>query len=288
MQDFTTILIFAGILAGLVNFFVSYINLPFTKPSLLEEDPPKLKDIWWIAIIGYTIIGCAGSFLTPLLNAIIGTGLKGLEWVNETGKPSHPKEPNYYYILFGYGLVFGYSTTRLLVGILDSIIKKISLLEASVKQLRSKEAEDKFVHSVSNNATDIINECESQFEEYKSDCSGFVKSVASAFSITLNGQADNIVDQIRGSDWTHLQSGVQAKEKADNGWFVVAGLKGSDNIPAQNNGHVIIVVSGPVAQGKYPSGYWGKLGGVGEKNKTLNWAWNAASRDNVYYAAKQI
>lgn len=288
MQDFTSTLLLAGILAGLVNFFANYINLPFSKTNLLEEEPPGLKDIWWVAIIGYSIIGCAGSFLTPLVNAIIGSGLKGLEWVSDNNKPPHPKDPNYYYILFGYGLVFGYSTTRLLVGILDSLIKKVSSLEAKLKQLQVMNIENKIAHSISINATDIINECESQFETYKNDCSGFVKAVATAFSISLNGQADEIVDQIKSADWTHLQNGMEAKEKADNGWFVVAGLKGEDNVPAQNNGHVAIVVSGPIAQGKYPSGYWGKLGSIGEKNKTLNWAWNAACRDKVYYAAKQI
>jgi hypothetical protein len=49
-----------------------------------------------------------------------------------------------------------------------------------------------------------------------------------------------------------------------------------------------MIVSGDLAQGKYPTGYWGQLGGVGAKNKTLNWAWNAASRDSVIYAGRQI
>ena len=141
---------------------------------------------------------------------------------------------------------------------------------------------------ITSNAADIINECESQFEANKSDCSGFAKAVAAAFSINFTGQADNIVSQIQGTGWTLLANGMEAKQKADNGWFVVAGLKSTDNVPPQANGHVAIIVSGPIAQQKYPSGYWGRLGGVGEKNKTINWAWNAASRDKVIYAAMQI
>lgn len=121
----------------------------------------------------------------------------------------------------------------------------------------------------------IIESCNANFEANKSDCSGFVKAVASNFSVNLTGQADNIVDQIKGSGWTQLgHDGVKAKEKADNGWLVIAGLKSSENVPPQANGHVAIVVSGVLAHQKYPTGYWGKLNDPGNagKNKTINYA----------------
>jgi len=44
-------------------------------------------------------------------------------------------------------------------------------------------------------------------------------------------------------------------------------------------------VDGPLNRGKYPSAYWGRLGGVGAKDQTINWAWSAADRDKVIYAA---
>jgi len=44
------------------------------------------------------------------------------------------------------------------------------------------------------------------------------------------------------------------------------------------------VVTGEVNQGKYPTGYWGSLGGVGKKATTINWSWNAMDRDKVRYA----
>ncbi|MET1257375.1 hypothetical protein [Aliikangiella maris] len=62
--------------------------------------------------------------------------------------------------------------------------------------------------------------------------------------------------------------------------LVIVGLK------AQPHGHVAIVVPGPLAHGKYPTAYWGSLGGVPKKNTTINWSWNKKDRDNVIYACR--
>jgi hypothetical protein len=137
-------------------------------------------------------------------------------------------------------------------------------------------------------AQEIIKECERDFEAYKSDCSGFVKAVATKFGVDLTGQADSIVDQIQSAGWTTISDGVNAKEKADDGWLVIGGLKSVDHNPPRNNGHVVIVVSGPLANGKYPTGYWGTLGGVGRKNSTINYAWRETDRDKVVYAGKMV
>jgi len=137
-------------------------------------------------------------------------------------------------------------------------------------------------------AQKIIDECQAQFEAYKSDCSGFAKAVANSFAINFTGKADDIVEQIQSKEWTQLKDGIAAKTKADAGWFVVAGLKSSNHTPPRNNGHVAIVVSGPLANDKYPTGYWGTLGGTGMKNTTLNYAWNTADRDHVIYWAKKV
>lgn len=134
----------------------------------------------------------------------------------------------------------------------------------------------------------IINICEAKFNANAGNCSGFVKAVSSALSVVLEGQADEIVTQIQAGDWQQLTDGVEAKAKADDGWLVVGGLQRSENVPVQSHGHVVIVVSGPLAHGLYPSGYWGKLGGVGKKNTTINWAWNTDSRDKVIYAGVQV
>ncbi len=131
----------------------------------------------------------------------------------------------------------------------------------------------------------IIDSCEKHWDDNKDNCSGFVKAVASDFGIQLTGLADDIVDQI--SAWEAAADGVAAKSAADSGYFVVAGLKGADHSPPRQHGHVAIVVQGPLARGKYPTGYWGSDGGVGEKNKTLNYAWREADRDNVLYRFKK-
>jgi hypothetical protein len=133
-------------------------------------------------------------------------------------------------------------------------------------------------------AARIIEVCEQEWPADKSDCSAFVRDVAGQFGVVLNGQADDIVDQIR-AGWRRLADGPAAKRAADDGLLVVAGLKGSEQAEPAQHGHVVIVVSGPLAQGKYPSAYWGKLDGVGEKNKTINWAWRAGDRDRVTFAA---
>jgi hypothetical protein len=269
-------LLISGIMAGGINFFVSYLDLPFLKTpdQITEDDWPKPKSLW-LAVVGYLFVGIAGAFLTPLLNVLIV--LKGY---NPEGD---------YLVAFGYGLVFGYSTSKLLVTILDSILKKISKIENRLKKIDSlSKSESPIILTIAPNAQKVIDECEAQFETYKSDCSGFVKAVSKKFSVTLTGQADDIVDQIQGAGWTVLADGVTAKAKADLGWLVIGGLKAIDHTPPRNNGHAVVVVSGALASNKYPTGYWGSLGSVGKKNTTINYAWVAADRDNVIYSGRAI
>ncbi len=110
------------------------------------------------------------------------------------------------------------------------------------------------------------------------NCSGYVKDVAKDLGIILTGQANDIVDQIQKAPWISIKSGKEAKLKAELGMFVVAGLK------AKPHGHVVIVVPGSLSHGKYPTAYWGSLGGVPKKKTTINWSWNKSDRDNVFYA----
>ena len=124
----------------------------------------------------------------------------------------------------------------------------------------------------------IIDTCEANFDAHTSDCSGFLKAVAGSLGIAITGMANDIVDEIQTAPWTVLPDGVAAKAQADQGLFVVGGLKDTPH------GHVVVVVQGPLAHGKYPTGYWGRLGATGMKNTTINWAWNAADRDRVTYA----
>jgi hypothetical protein len=141
----------------------------------------------------------------------------------------------------------------------------------------------------SDTANRILARCEGVWDANKADCNAFAKAVTSDFQVTLNGQANDIVAQVQTeAGWTRLANGLAAKVAADEGKLVVGGLKGSDMTPAETHGHVVVVVSGPVAHGKYPSAYWGKLNSVGRKNTTVNYAWKEADRDKVIYAARTV
>lgn len=134
----------------------------------------------------------------------------------------------------------------------------------------------------------IIDACEDEWPANKSDCSGFVKDVSAAFGIVLSGQANEIVDQLTGPGWTEVPNGELAKQAADDGKLVIGGLKGSDQRTPSSHGHVVVVVSGPLAKDRYPTAYWGTLGGTGARAKTTNWAWKAGDRDKTRFAARSI
>lgn len=289
MTAIIIVLACSGILAGAVNFFLNYVELPVAKPAAAPAmetaaatDPwPQIRTIG-IAIAGYLTVGIAGAALVPLVNALVTLGGLGKQL---TANPDGLTD----LVLFGYGVVFGYSASRLLTGILDGILKKITKLEQAVTQHDAALAKTNLALPVTiTSADDVKQACEAAFEANKDNCSGFAEAVAAALGVTLTGQADDIADEIQTAGWQVLSGGAEAKEKADAGCLVVAALKGADNVPPQEHGHVAIIVSGPLAQGKYPTGYWGTLGGVGRKNTTINFAWNAASRDKVIYASRSI
>src|SRR6185312_14288840 len=131
--------------------------------------------------------------------------------------------------------------------------------------------------------------CDACFEEHKADCSGFVRAVAAKIGITVQGLANEIVDALRAGDpWRPLPDGVAAAASAAAGKFVVGGLRGDEQFEHSNHGHVVVVVAGPLAHGRYPSAYWGRLGGVGSEFQTINWAWNDHDRDRITYAERDL
>lgn len=126
MINLFIILIVAGIIAGLVHYFYTYLGLPLVpkeEKQLLELLDKKWNNFpeltWELALLGYVIMGIAGAFLTPLINAIIG--LKGLNADLNADL----------LVLFGYGIVFGYSTNRILSSISNSILVKVEKLLAA-------------------------------------------------------------------------------------------------------------------------------------------------------------
>jgi len=107
-----------------------------------------------------------------------------------------------------------------------------------------------------------------------------VYAVASNLGISLpHVKANPMIDYIAAwttPTWWKVSSPQHAGKYSEEGYFVVAGLK--DESGSQNpHGHMVVVTSShESANGIYPRGYWGKLGGVGMKNSTINWAFEAS------------
>ena len=142
----------------------------------------------------------------------------------------------------------------------------------------------------------IIKKCEESWEEEfvagiknKNNCSGFVKAVAKKLGIPLPPvQADGIIDSIEIS-WAKVNTGAEAAKKVAAGFFVLAGLKSNDHAKKVSQGHVVIVINGPLYRIKYPMCWGGSTGTAQSKgNKSVGEVWNTTDRDNVvYYVYKQ-
>lgn len=155
MTSFAIILILAGILAGLIQYFVDFKGLPLFQPpaaiaktqtitsnGYLSKLYKFIKNHW--QFFGYIIIGIAGAFLTPLINELTNNRLSGLDVMEEYAKcissqkdgipPCTPPGYWYYLILFGYGIVFGYSSVRLVRNISLLVLGNISLKQDELQK----------------------------------------------------------------------------------------------------------------------------------------------------------
>jgi N-acetylmuramoyl-L-alanine amidase len=130
--------------------------------------------------------------------------------------------------------------------------------------------------------------CEASFAKHQNDCSAFAREVAEQLGVRLEGSANNIVETLRtGEGWATLRDGAAAANSAHSGKLVIAGLHGSEQVHPSEHGHVVVVVDGPM-EGRYPHAYWGRLGGNGERDKTINFAWELGDRDRITYAEHDI
>ncbi|MBK6484036.1 MAG: hypothetical protein IPG01_13110 [Chitinophagaceae bacterium] len=139
----------AGIVAGLIQYFVDFRGLPLyqTQQESKEAFGPQHEPTWWMILYsfvknnwqfyGYILIGIAGSFMTPLIDEMTNNRLSGLNVIKDyaecisrqiKGQPTCPSLSNWYYILlFGYGIVFGYSSVRIIRGLGSIVFGKLSL-----------------------------------------------------------------------------------------------------------------------------------------------------------------
>ena len=138
--------------------------------------------------------------------------------------------------------------------------------------------------------TDRVREaCEACFDAYQNDCSGFARAVAAKFGITVRGQANDIADTLaqQQESWRRLADGPAAAASAKAGKLVFGALRGDRQAQPSEHGHVVVVVNGTLDR-TYPHAYWGRLGGGGQKDKTVNYAWRTGDRDRVIYAEHDL
>lgn len=128
----------------------------------------------------------------------------------------------------------------------------------------------------------VVAACETEWESWKADCSGFVKAVAGRLGVNLSGQANELIEYLqRAPDWYKLDRDAKgAMTRASLGEFVIGGLA------ARPHGHVVVVVRSVATT--YPLAYWGRFGAVGKKRSTINFSWRRADLANVRYFARKL
>jgi hypothetical protein len=143
------------------------------------------------------------------------------------------------------------------------------------------------------NPDDIISACKQllTIPANSRECNEFVISVAAEFGVAFSGIADQILGEITGVNWTqHGKDGKSASEAAGDGALVLGGV--TSEVLGEPHGHVLIVVKGPLADGKYPTAYWGSENPLirpnGALGKTLNYSFLLKDRDNVIYASRGV
>jgi len=146
------------------------------------------------------------------------------------------------------------------------------------------------------NAQQVIDACSQAYPSNQSACNFFAIAVAKKIGISpdLTGVADDIVDQIRGADWTQLADGPAASAAAAAGKFVIAGMKSTEfSKQPTTEGHVAIVVAGPMNPGGWaPAGYWGStspdVAAKGGTGAPISWCFRQADSGSITYACKDF
>lgn len=191
-----------------------------------------------------------------------------------------------------FGVVgIGYAGTDFIEGFIRTRLPRVDVLPQFSNANQQVQYSSDFLNPVPTSER-IKQSCKRllQIQSNAADCSGFAKAVSQEFGVTLTGQANDIFGQLTSANgWTELGSDEKAGQRA-----AAAAAKGELVIGARQetgNGHIVVVVEGaPLAHGLYPFAYWGKLNDPANAgfNKTVNWAWDKASRDSVTYASRIV
>src|SRR5262245_39126141 len=120
---------------------------------------------------------------------------------------------------------------------------------------------------------EIVAACRKHYSAHSGDCSAFVRAVTAELGHPLSGNANGIMSELSRT-WEKIDR-AKAIEAVKSGTLVVAGLKAIDHNPPRNNGHVVIVVDGPLYRDKYPLVWGGSIGSAQSPGtKSVGEVWN--------------
>lgn len=132
---------------------------------------------------------------------------------------------------------------------------------------------------------EIVAACRKHYTVHSNDCSGFVRAVTAELGHPVSGNANGIMTELANATGTWEKIDRAAAVLAvKSGALVIAGLKASDHNPPRNNGHVVVVVDGPLYRNTYPLVWGGSIGNAqSQGTKTVGEVWNRSDRDAVLY-----
>jgi murein DD-endopeptidase MepM/ murein hydrolase activator NlpD len=200
-------LLLAGLLAGTVNYFVNYIEIDFSKNE--KELHQSEENPWWVHLLGYLVVGVSGALLTPLINAIL-ENLKGISEIIDLDNEG-------ILILFGYGLIFGYSATQLFSSLTKRIINVISnsknLLKKSLEESENSIKSKDFVGKSYNQTSSLDNISSNGF----SPSSLGLDNVTSKYGVMRDGCPHRGTDFGSSSTKKPFKAGVNGRVVEKNG-----------------------------------------------------------------------
>jgi len=137
---------------------------------------------------------------------------------------------------------------------------------------------------------EIVAACRKHYTVHSNDCSGFVRAVTAELGYPVSGNANGIMNELANSPdkWEPIDRPT-AVAAVRTGALVIAGLKSSEHNPPRNNGHVVIVVDGPLYRDTYPLVWGGSIGNAQSPGtKTVGEVWNRSDRDAVRYYRRKL
>lgn len=141
MAVFISLLIFSGVIGGLIGYLVFIKGLRLAPDSssgaasfgidapsgLWERINAFICDNW--ELFAYLLLGIAGALLVPLINIWVDglAGIKELAELVSVNNAGDEKELTTWQklIVFDYGLVFGYAANRLFGGLTNALLVRI-------------------------------------------------------------------------------------------------------------------------------------------------------------------